>query len=121
MASEESTTGQRQSSIGPVIELGERQLGDTGFVGSTHLQIVPSSQPEPKVGGCCGGGCGSGEKMPRPPITTDTVAGHCESCGKTSQFAPDRDGKIEECPHCQEFLDVGELGWEMTDFGEPLD
>lgn len=97
----------------------ETTIAGLGVVASPELRVVPQSDCEAEPEKCCGGSCGT--PMPRQPITTETVDGHCESCGKTSQFPPDRDGKIEECPHCREFLDVGELGWEMTDFGEPLD
>lgn len=121
MASVEPQITQQQTSFVPVESAGDRELGLTTSVESTELPIVSAEAGECEESSCCGGGCGSGQKMPRPPVTTETVAGHCESCGKTSQFPPDRDGKIEECPHCREFLDVGELGWEMTDFGQPLD
>lgn len=99
--------------------LPESTIAGLGIVASPELPVIPQSDCEAEPQNCCGGSCGT--PLPRPPITTATVEGHCESCGKTSQFPPDRDGKIEECPHCREFLDVGELGWEMTDFGEPLD
>lgn len=110
-SSVENSHAPRQSTVGM----------NVGFASSTDLPIVNGTVSEQKQQGCCGGGCGCGPKMPLRPVTTDTVAGTCESCGQTSQFAPEFDGKIAECPNCREFLDVGELGWELTDFGEPLD
>lgn len=44
-----------------------------------------------------------------------TVA--CESCGQSTEFAATLRGSVEDCPHCGEFLDVGEV--EEWDVGEP--
>ncbi len=42
----------------------------------------------------------------------------CEQCGKSSTFPGKLDGTTQNCPHCEAYIDVGELDWE-DNFGEP--
>lgn len=34
----------------------------------------------------------------------------CEDCGRTTEFPAQQRGSVQECPHCGEYLDVGDLG-----------
>ncbi len=52
------------------------------------------------------------------PGTADShIQVECEECGKISSFSDSLDGTIQECPHCQAYLDVGEVDCD-EDFGE---
>ena len=42
----------------------------------------------------------------------------CEECGKSAMYAEILRGSVQECPHCSEYVDIGELDWE-DDFGTP--
>lgn len=42
---------------------------------------------------------------------------HCEECGRTAQFPAKERGSVQECPHCGEYLDVGESGEETPEVG----
>jgi threonine dehydratase len=37
------------------------------------------------------------------------VEATCEDCGKTSSFAAAQRGTVQNCPHCDAFMDVGEV------------
>lgn len=53
------------------------------------------------------------------PGSDAAVTAECEECGQPSQFPAALNGTTQECPHCGSYLDVGELGWEPQDFGQP--
>lgn len=38
----------------------------------------------------------------------------CEECGKTTEFPAEKRGTVQDCPHCGEYLDVGDLGDDET-------
>lgn len=42
----------------------------------------------------------------------------CEECGKATLFPAKLEGTLQECTHCDAYVDVGDLPWE-DDFGEP--
>ncbi|MFK7820229.1 MAG: hypothetical protein AB8G99_16020 [Planctomycetaceae bacterium] len=45
----------------------------------------------------------------------------CDACGKTTNFPASLRGNTENCPHCGNFVDIGEPDetWNGVDFGEP--
>lgn len=38
------------------------------------------------------------------------IAVRCEECGQTAEFPAKERGSVQECPHCGEYIDVGDLG-----------
>jgi hypothetical protein len=44
----------------------------------------------------------------------------CEDCGESSFFPESFNGTVQECPHCDGYLDVGDIPWDV-DVGEPED
>lgn len=44
----------------------------------------------------------------KEPKTIEVV---CEECGKKSYFAGSLNGTCQNCPHCDQFVDVGEFEW----------
>jgi len=40
-----------------------------------------------------------------------TIEALCEECGQTSFFAGSLEGTVQQCAHCDEFVDVGETDW----------
>lgn len=42
----------------------------------------------------------------------------CDVCGQKTLFPADLQGTVQDCPHCGDFIDVGELPWD-SDVGEP--
>jgi|SRR5579863_2336189 len=34
----------------------------------------------------------------------------CEECGRTAEFPAQQRGSVQECPHCGEYLDIGDPG-----------
>jgi hypothetical protein len=43
-----------------------------------------------------------------PAENADPVEARCQTCGKPSRFPAEQAGSVQECPHCGEFMDVGE-------------
>ena len=42
----------------------------------------------------------------------------CEACGRHSLFPESQRGSVQECPHCGEYVDVGEMNLPAPDAGE---
>ena len=40
-----------------------------------------------------------------------SITSQCEECGATSGFPASQDGTTQNCPKCNEFMDVGSLNW----------
>jgi hypothetical protein len=40
----------------------------------------------------------------------DPIEVRCEECGRTAEFPATERGSVQECPHCGEYLDVGDSG-----------
>ena len=40
-----------------------------------------------------------------------SITSQCEECGTTSDFPVSQDGTTQNCPKCNEFMDVGSLNW----------
>ncbi len=47
-----------------------------------------------------------------------SVEAVCEDCGQTSPFVAALRGSIQNCPHCDAFMDVGEVVADDVDYGE---
>jgi membrane protease subunit (stomatin/prohibitin family) len=47
-------------------------------------------------------------KSPRGPVNAT-----CEDCGKTTTFAAEQHGTVQDCPHCGEYMDVLDEGEEF--------
>jgi hypothetical protein len=46
-------------------------------------------------------------------VTGASISVYCEECGRISEFPSTQKGLVETCPHCGEFVDVGdEIGFE---------
>lgn len=43
--------------------------------------------------------------------TDRSIEATCEECGKTSRFSESQRGTLQDCPHCQEYVDVGPPAW----------
>jgi hypothetical protein len=43
----------------------------------------------------------------------------CEECGRSASFPAAQEGSVQQCPHCGEYIDVGEgdmpAGWEDSE------
>lgn len=46
-----------------------------------------------------------------PPAGTAPIEVRCEACGRTTTFAGNLQGSVQDCPHCGAFVDVGEVDW----------
>lgn len=57
-------------------------------------------------------------KRNNPGKGTGKIDAECERCGKSSTFLETLVGTIQNCLHCNAYIDVGELDWE-DDFGVP--
>lgn len=42
----------------------------------------------------------------------------CEECGESTSFDMSLYGTVQDCSHCGAYVDVGEVDWPDTDFGE---
>ena len=40
-----------------------------------------------------------------------SITSQCEECGTTSEFPVSQDGTTQNCPKCNEYMDVGTLNW----------
>ncbi len=40
-----------------------------------------------------------------------SISSQCEECGATSNFHSSQDGTTQNCPKCNEFMDVGSFNW----------
>ena len=50
---------------------------------------------------------------------TPPISSKCEVCGTVSDFPASQDGTIQNCPKCDEFMDIGSLKWpDDCDFGD---
>lgn len=60
------------------------------------------------------------ERQAVPVAEGSTITVICEACGKPTDFPASARGKVENCSHCQAYLDVGddegfeEWGWNET-------
>jgi hypothetical protein len=52
---------------------------------------------------------------------TAAIEVRCEGCGRTSTFAGNLQGSVQDCPHCGAFVDVGEVDWPEEAFEETDD
>ena len=51
---------------------------------------------------------------------TGTIDAVCEECGKSSTFPASQAGTVQDCPHCQRYMDVPDPDDEWNqDFGTP--
>ncbi|MFZ5829421.1 MAG: putative signal transducing protein [Planctomycetota bacterium] len=60
----------------------------------------------------------------RAARATSKIEVHCEECGKTSEFAGSLEGSVQNCPHCNAYVDVGEFDWpddEVADASDSTD
>lgn len=46
-----------------------------------------------------------------PPPGTAAIEVRCEDCGRTTTFAGNLQGSVQDCPHCGAFVDVGDVDW----------
>lgn len=53
-----------------------------------------------------------GELEAGPPVEV-----LCEKCGKSSSFPASKKGRVERCPHCRAYVDVGD-DLDSDDWGE---
>ena len=45
------------------------------------------------------------------PGAASPIQATCEECGNTSDFPAEKNGSIQKCPSCEEWMDVGGEDW----------
>lgn len=58
------------------------------------------------------------EKEKNAERTWRMIDAVCETCGETTQYAEEFEGKVEVCPKCGDFVDVGAVEWNEADYAD---
>ncbi len=61
-----------------------------------------------------------GAESAKAATTDDMVEVTCDECGKRSAFPLAQKGSVQNCPHCGEYVDVGDDG-DVVAWNEPAD